>query len=645
MSLQMYRARFSALTAVILSGLLLVALTDASAQSPAKLRDVPYPGKLTVDVDLQNAARRMFTVHEVIPVRPGPLTLRYPQWIPGEHSPTGTLDGVVGLEFTANGHPLNWRRDLVDMFAFNIDVPPGTSAIDVNFTFLSPEEGGQYGGSPSATPHLAELEWNQVAFYPAGFSVHQIQIEPSLKLPAGWEVATALERTSTAAGILHFAAVSFDKLVDSPVFTGQFVKRIDLAPGAAVPVHLNLFADHPGNLNITPEQIAQHTALVKQAIALFGGAQHYAHYDFLFALSDFTGTFGLEHHQSSDDRIWAEFFTDPNLYLAAAGLLPHEYVHSWNGKFRRPADLATPDYNQPMKDDLLWVYEGLTTYLGDVLTARSGIWTPEQYRDNLAMIAAQMDHVPGRQWRPLQDTADAAQLAVTAPRAWASERRAADYYPEGALIWLEVDTTIRRLSHNTKSLDDFLKAFYGIQNGSVTVNPYRFEDIVAALNAVQPHDWSSLLRERLDAHAKAAPLAGITQGGWQLVYTDEPSPGFKAAQAARKRTDRGYSLGLMISNEDKGAISNVIWGSPSYTAGVIPGMKLVAVNDEAYTPDLLDAAILAAKSSHQPIALLVNNTGTFSRLSVTYDGGEQYPHLVRNPIEPDLISEITKARN
>jgi predicted metalloprotease with PDZ domain len=631
------------MTAAFLSTLI-VTSSEARAESPPKLRDVPYPGKLTVDVDLQNAARRMFTVHEVIPVRPGPITLRYPQWIPGEHSPSGTLDGVVGLEFTANGHKLNWRRDLVNMFAFNVDVPPGTSTIDVDFTYLSPQDGGSFGGSPSATPHLAELEWNQVAFYPAGFPVHQIQIEPSLRLPAGWQFATALETTSSVADTLHFAAVSFDKLVDSPVFTGQFVKRIDLAPGAAVPVHLNLFADHPANLNITPEQIAQHTALVRQAIALFG-SQHYAHYDFLFALSDFTGAFGLEHHQSSDDRIWAEFFTDPNLYLAAAGLLPHEYVHSWNGKFRRPADLATPDYDQPMQDDLLWVYEGLTTYLGDVLTARSGIWTPEQYRDNLAMIAAQMDHVPGRQWRALQDTADAAQLAASAPRAWSSERRAADYYPEGALIWLEVDTTIRRLSHNARSLDDFLKAFYGIQNGSVTVNTYRFEDIVAALNAIQPFDWSELLHERLNTHAKAAPLTGITQSGWQLVYTDEPSPGFKAAQAARKRTDRSYSLGLSISTEDKGAIANVTWGSSSYAAGVIPGMKLVAVNDEAYTPDLLDAAIVAAKTSHQPIALLVNNTGTFSRLSVTYDGGEQYPHLVRTADAPDLITDISKAKN
>ncbi len=356
-------------------------------------------------------------------------------------------------------------------------------------------------------------------------------------------------------------------MVDSPLFTGQYVKRIDLAPSAAVPVYLNVFGDRAGNLELKPEQVEHHVALVKQAVALFG-SQHYGHYDFLLAVSDNTGSFGLEHHQSSDDRIDADFFTDPDMFLNGAGLLPHEYVHSWNGKFRRPAGLATQDYSAPMEGDLLWVYEGLTEYLGNVLTARSGLWTTEQYRDALAITAAQMDHVPGRTWRALQDTADAAQRLYYAPRAWVSARRAVDYYPEGELLWLDVDTKIRELSNNARSLDDYTRAFYGIQNGSMKVIPYRFEDIVATLQAVQPNDWRAFLRQRLDGHEVGAPLDGIKRGGWKLAYTDKPTASFKAMEKSRKVANRSDSLGVVIGEEDKGALVDVLWGSPAFDAGL-----------------------------------------------------------------------------
>jgi predicted metalloprotease with PDZ domain len=621
-------------------------ISQAAPSDNIPLKDAPYPGKLSVDVDMREAARKIFTVHEVIPVAPGALTLRYPKWIPGEHSPSGTLDGITALHVSANGKPLAWRRQLVDMFALDLQVPAGVTQLTVDFSFLSPVGGGSFGQSTSATPHLAELEWNQVLFYPAGYPVKQIPVDASIRVPDGWQFATALDHATDSAGGAHFKTVSVEQLVDSPLFTGQYFRRIDLTSGADVPVHLNLIADRPANLELKPEQIEHHKALVKQAVAMFG-AQHYGHYDFLFALSDNTGYFGLEHHQSSDDRIDADFFTDPELYLQGAGLLPHEYVHSWNGKFRRPAGLATPDYSQPMKGDLLWVYEGLTEYLGNVLTARSGLWTPEQYRDSLAMTAAAMDHVPGRDWRALQDTADAAQLLYYAPHAWSNSRRLVDYYPEGELIWLDVDTRIRELSNNARSLDDFLHAFHGIKNGSFDVQSYTFDDVVNTLQAVQPNDWRSFLRQRLDTHEVRAPLDGVKRGGWKLVYTDVASATFKATEKQQKNTDRISSIGLAIGSADdaRGTIGDVLWGSAAFDAGVIPGMKIIAVNGENYAPELLDAAIAEAGKTHKPIDLLVKNTSAYSTLHVAYYDGLKFPHLVRADGEQDRVDDIIKAKN
>ena len=620
-------------------------LAPLCASSADAVRDTPYFGALAVDVDLRDAARKIFHVHETIPVKSGSLTLRYPKWIPGEHSPSGTLDNLTGLKITARGKTVEWRRDLVDMFSLNLKVPEDVTQVDLTFDYLSPGEGGKFGQSASATPGLAELEWNQVAFYPAGYAVRQIPVQTSIRIPAGWHFASPLEKSADQDGTIRFAQVSFEQLVDSPLFAGQFYKQIDLAPGAAVPVRLNVFGDRAANLEITPDQIAHHQALVKQAVGLFG-AQHYHHYDFLFAVSDRTGSFGLEHHQSSDDRIYADFFTDPELFSFGAGLLPHEYVHSWNGKFRRPAGLATPDYNVPMEGDLLWVYEGLTQYLGNVLTARSGLWNAQQYRDALALTAAQMDHVPGRTWRSLQDTADAAQRLYFEPRAWVSSRRAVDYYPEGELVWLDVDTKIRELSGNKHSLDDFTHAFYGIDNGSMKVTPYRFDDVVATLNAVQAYDWRAFLMQRLNSHEVGAPLDGLARGGWHLTYSETPSAMFKASEKAGKVTDRSYSLGIRVSaGEDKGNVFNVIWGSAAFDAGLIPGMTIIAVNGEEYSSEELDTAIAAAAKTRKPIALLVKNTGSFSTLQVTWFDGQKYPQLTRVDGQPDRLADITAARN
>lgn len=615
-------------------------VTPPTAPAP---RDVPYPGTIDLNVDLSDAARKIFHVHEAFPVQPGPLTLYYPKWIPGEHSPSGTIAGVTGIKFDGSGYTLKWRRDPIDMFAVHLDVPQGTYAVSLDFDFLSPDEGGDFGGSVSVTPKIVDLEWNQVAFYPAGYYSRRLQFVPSVKIPEGWKFATALTTALDNEGYTIFKPVSFENLVDSPLIAGEYFKRIDLAPGAKVPVFLDLVGDHAQDLEVKPEQIKPHIKLVEQANALFG-AHHYEHYDFLFTLSDSTGHFGLEHHQSSDDRLDADFFTDPATYLIGAGLLPHEYVHSWNGKFRRPADLWTPTFNEPMQGDLLWVYEGLTTYLGDVLTARSGLWTPEQYRDALAETASAMSLRPGRSWRPLQDTADEAQILYSTPRAWSNWRRSVDFYPEGELIWLDVDTQIRELSKGKRTLDDFTQAFYGINDGSYVPVTYTFDDIVKTLNEVQAYDWAKFLRQRLDSTKVEAPLDGIARGGWQLVYTDTPSEYSKAAEKQRKRLDLMDSLGFIVGNgENKGHLGDVLWGGPAFTAGLAPGMTLVAVDGEAYDADRLKAAITAAKGAKQPIELLVKNLDYYFTVKLDYHDGLKYPHLQRVDATPDRLSAIVKA--
>ncbi len=621
-----------------------VAAALAANCAQAQLIEQPYPGALTLKVDLTDSARKIFRVHETIPVQPGKVDLYYPKWIPGEHSPSGPIENVTGVVITGNGQSIAWRRDLVDMYTLHLDVPAGVTALDIQFQFLSPTSGGEFGQSVSATNKIVDLEWNQVAFYPAGYFSRAITIQPTAVLHADWGYGTALEPAQKSGDTIEFKRVTLNTLVDSPLIAGLHFKRVDLAPGAKVPVHLDIVADHASDLTLTDAQLRAHRNLVRQAIALFG-SQHYDHYDFLFTLSDDTGHFGLEHHRSSDNRTWAKFFTNPDSYLAGGGLLPHEYVHSWNGKFRRPADLWTPNFNVPMKDDLLWVYEGLTQYLGEVLTARSGIRNPEQYREDLAITAAQMDKRPGRTWRPLQDTADEAQILYYAPGAWRAWRRGTDFYPEGLLIWLDVDTTIRALSHGKRSLDDFVRAFYGTDNGSYATKTYTFDDIVAALNAVQPNDWAAFLRQRLDTTAAAAPLGGIERGGWKLVYTATPGAMFMANEKVRKFQDLSDSIGVSVNTgNDAGKLGDVLWNSPAFAAGLAPGMKIVAVNGEAFNAELLTDAIKAAATSRQPIKLLVRNLDVYSTVSIDYHDGLKYPNLVRVPAMPDRLSEIIAAR-
>jgi len=605
--------------------------------------DQPYPGQLNLAVDLSHAPLKIYRIKETIPVKPGALSLYYPKWIPGEHVPSGPVENVVGLLITGNGQKIVWRRDLRDMYTVHLQVPAGVSSLDLAFQFLSPgNESGMFAGAgTSATPDLVAVEFNQVAFYPAGYYSRQIQIQPTVTLPSGWQFGSALEVQQRNGNKVTFKPVSFNNLVDSPLIAGDHFKSVDLNPGGAVPTHFDMVADTADDLKITSRKIEQYRSLVSQTNKLFG-AHHYQHYDFLLVLSDHTDGFGLEHHQSSDDRVEAKFLSNETKSSLDKFVLPHEYVHSWNGKFRRPADLWTPNFNVDMQDDLLWVYEGLTDYYGEVLAARSGMWTPEQYRDSLAHVQASMSDRTGRQWRSLQDTADGWPLAKTIGGNWSDWRRDGEFYPEGNLLWLDVDTQIRALSRDRRSLDDFARTFYGMDNGSYVTRTYTFDDVVAALNIVQPYDWASFLRERLDYTGTQLPEHGIERSGWKLVFDDQPSEFDKSAASFWKGANLRYSLGLSV--DKKGVVSYVKWDGPAFEAGLAPGLKLLAVNGTAYTAEILNDAVTQAKSSREPIEFLVQNDESVSTVKIDYHGGLRYPHWVKEEGVLDRLAGIVAAR-
>ncbi len=579
-------------------------------------RAIAWPGVITETVDATDVTRGIFQVTETIPVASaGPLTLLYPKWIPGEHSEGGIASQLAGLKLTANGRPLPWKRDTMDVFAFHVDVPEGASTLEAQFQFLSPTEGGQ--GRIIATPDMLNLEWHTTTLYPAGCRVSGIEMDASLKLPTGWKAATALEAASQDGATLHFKPVPLDVLVDSPVFAGANLRVETLAPG----VRLDIVADQPEQLAATGEQIQFHRNLVTQAGKLFG-AQHYNHYDFLLALSDRQGGIGLEHHRSSEDGVESGYFIDWDNQVTARGLLPHEYTHSWNGKFRRPADLWTPDYRTPMQDDLLWVYEGQTQFWGYVLGARSGLLSKDLTLGAFASLAARLDTDAGRTWRSLADTTDDPIITARGPKGWRTWQRAEDYYNEGLLIWLDADSLIRERSHGARSLDDFARAFFGMNDGDWGELTYNFEDIVHTLNQVQTNDWDGFLHARLDEVSDHAPLDGITRGGYRLVYTDTPTEWFKAVEKARKMTILSYSGGFILGTG--GQIVDVSWDSPAFNAGLTTGTQIIAVNGRALDTDQLKAAIKAKKS---PLSLLVKTGDIYRTVELDYNGGLRYPKL------------------
>ena len=611
----------------------------AVADVPAP-QNVPYQGTLKINVDATDIARRIFRVHETIPAQAGALTLLYPQWLPGNHSPTGPIDKFAGLKVTANGKVLPWVRDPLNVYAFHVDVPQGASSVDVEFQFLSPQDTRQ--GRVVMTPEMLNLQWNTVSVYPAGYYSSQIKAEASVTFPAGWQFGSALEVASRSGDTVSFKEIDYDDLVDSPIYAGKYFKRVDLDPGSKTPVFLNIVADDPKYLEIKPEQLKVHQNLVQQMYKMYG-AHHYNHYDFLLSLSDKMSGNGLEHHRSSENGVGPSYFTEWEKNSVERDLLSHEFNHSWDGKYRRGADLATPSFNVPMQDSLLWVYEGQTQFWGYVMAARSGLWKEDQARDMLAYVAATYEKGrPGlQQWRNIQDTTNDPVIAMRRPLPYRNYQMSEDYYSGGQMIWLEVDAKLRELSGNKKSIDDFGKSFFGMKNGEWDVNTYTFEDVVKTLNDIQPFDWAPYLRERLDGHG---PITnGIAAHGWKLVYNDKPSDMVKGVEMRRGSTDLTYSLGVSIGKG--GDINDVLWDGPAFKAGLSPGMKLIGVNGKEFSGDALkDAVTASAKDKSKPVELLVKNFDEFQTLRIDYHDGLKYPHLERDTGKKDTLSDLLKAR-
>ena len=615
------KTKKSTLQLVLILALLVCSGSVASAQT------------IKLSVDATGAARNILHSKFTIPVRPGPLTLFYPKWIPGEHSPTGPINDLVGLKLSANGKPIAWQRDQVEMFAFHCEVPQGVNEIEVSFDNVSQPE-------TTASAKLARIKWNRLILYPREVSSDAIQVRASLLLPAGWKLASALPVLSDNKDGFQFREVSLTELVDSPAIIGENFRRFPLT-STGIMHEIDAVADTPAALEMKPETLTGLKNLVQEAYALFG-ARHYRSYRFLVTFSDHGGSEGLEHHESSEDGVGEKALSDELELIDFGDLMGHEYAHSWNGKYRRPAGLTTPDFEQPMKGDLLWVYEGLTEYLGRVLPARSGLWSADDFHEAMAAVAAEFETQSGRQWRPLVDTAVAVQFTYPSPRAWMNYRRRVDYYDEGSLVWLDADVLIRQRSNGKLSLNDFCRRFHGGSDTAPLVKTYTFDDVVNTLNDVMPYDWRSFLTERIYQVAPHAPLAGITGGGWKLVYTDKPNTLVRLGDHARKSVDLMYSIGAMFKED--GGVMDVNPNLEAARAGLAPGMKILTVNGRPWSTEVLHEAITAAKSSTTPMDLVVENGSFTGTYKLNYHGGERYPHLERDPTKPDLLGEVIKSQ-
>jgi len=625
---------------------LAAALAIALASRPA----IASPSNpISIFVDASDAPRKIFHVREVVPAAAGRLTLVYPKFIPGEHGPTGPITDLVGLRITAGGRPVAWQRQPKEMWAFDVDVPQGASSLDVAFDYVASPDAWT-----TATPQLAVVNWWSVMLYPEapGANANELTFAPSLKLPAGWQHATSLRAARGSGDAVGFAPVSLVTLIDSPVLAGAHFKTVDLTPDARPGHWLHIAGDSAASVRISDDDVQAYRRLVAEALALFG-ARHYEEYHFLLTLSDHIATNGLEHHESSDNRAAERSLIDPDAKKVLGTLLSHEYVHSWNGKYRRPAGLVSgvsADYQPPVDSRLLWVYEGLTEYWGDVLGGRSGIRTPEQYRENVAVIAGNMERQAGRAWRPLEDTATAAQLLYFGRPDWASWRRGVDFYPEGELVWLEADAIIRQKTGGKRSLDDFARAFHGGPGGMPQVKTYTFDEVVAALNAVAPNDWAGFFRTRIvDVHP-TPPFGGIEASGWRLAYGPSKPDLVRAAEEESEIYDFQHSLGILLKGDGEsgdagdGIIRDAVPGMPAAQAGVGPGMRLVAVNGRRYSEKGLRDALREAHEGTAPIELLLENVDTFSTVRVDYHGGERYPRLERDEAKPDLLTQIGAPR-
>ena len=600
-------------------------------------RDIPYPGTMQLTVDASDVDRAIFRIHQHIPVpQAGDFVLLFPKWVPGGHSPRNDIKNISGLRVTANGRELKWVRDDLDVFAFHIAVPQGVTAIDVDYQHVTPTTGSQ--GRILATPDMASIQWLSNSLYPAGYFVRNIPVQASVIVPQGWKVATALRPSGQTGNRIDYPVTSYEILVDSPLIAGAHYRRIPLSNDVAIDV----IADNEAELAATPEQIAAHKRLVDQAVKAFG-SQHYDHYDFLLTISDYLGGQGLEHHRSSEDGVDRGYFTDWDNALRDRNLLPHEYTHSWNGKFRRPANLWTPEYGTPMQDSGLWVYEGQTQFWGYVLGARSGMLSKQDTLDAIASTAATYSlGTPGRAWRPLIDTTNDPIVAGRTPIPWRSWQRSEDYYSEGQLIWIDVDRIIREQSHGKRSIDDFAKAFFGVRDRDWGELTYTFDDIVATLNRVQPYDWRSYLERKVFSVAPEAPLEGINQGGYKLIYTSEPTKWTKSAEKHGKNNDLTYSGGFVVGNDGK--ISSVLWDGAAFNAGLTIGSEILAVNGRHFDGDSLKDAIKSAAGKGPAPQLLVHDGDVYRTVTLDWHGGLRYPRLEKVGKGPGTLDALLAPR-
>jgi predicted metalloprotease with PDZ domain len=619
----------------------LLAVAVAALLAPGASAQPPKARPITVAVDLTESPRKLLKARLVIPAQPGPLRLCYPKWIPGEHGPTGPITDLAGLKITAQGSNLPWRRDDVDLYAFSVTVPEGADAVEVTLNFLTPATTSGFSAGACCTSRLAVLNWNQVVLYPSGQPAREILCRPSVRLPDGWKLGTALKGANREGQFTHFDTVSLEQLIDSPVLAGAHLRDLAIGPlgTPGAPSHsIALAGDSASAVEVTPAVKENLDRLVEEAHRLFG-ARHYRAYKFLLTLSDQVAHFGLEHHESSDNRVAERMLANGKLKKSVwATLLPHEYVHSWNGKYRRPKEMITDDFQKPQRTSLLWVYEGLTQYLGVVLTARSGLWTDAQFRENLALVADWAKNQRGRTWRPLEDTAVAAQLLYGSRADWASWRRSVDFYDEGILIWLEVDTLLRQKSGGKRSLDDFCRRFHGGKGGAPQVKPFTLEELAADLHAVVPHDWKRLLTERVTSTSAAPPLDGLKRGGWRLGYADKP-PGLQGWAGDDKVLDLTASVGMLLKED--GSVTDVVPGKAAHKAGVGPGMKVIAVNSRRFSAAGLRAALRETKTGGK-LELLLENGEFFRTFALAYRDGERYPRLEREAGTPDLLADIVR---
>jgi predicted metalloprotease with PDZ domain len=620
----------------ISAGVLVLLILVVAMQNGVATASVAPPPPISISVDATQVSRRILHAKLIFPVHPGLLTLYYPKWMPADHSPDGPVWNLAGLKFFSGERQLPWQQDDVDMYAFHLVVPEGVASVEASLDFLISAPGPTIDFSASGAANLFILMWNQVLLYPKGWPASELTFVPTLTLPSDWKFSTSLPISKRSGNTVSFSPVALDLLVDSPVQSAQFMRVFPLSPSP--PQELDVLSDDAWALDVPPDLIDGYKRLVAEADALYK-SHHFREYHFLLTLSDNVMELGQEHHESSDDRVKQHTLVDPNARLHMAGLFPHEFSHSWNGQYRRPEGLATADFQQPMKGELLWVYEGLTEYLGTVLSARSGLLTLAQSHDRIAAVASEMEHRAGRQWRSLQNTATAAQILYFSVPEWASYRRGTDFYPEAVLIWLEVDATIRKLTGDRKSMDDFCHVFYAGHEGQPVIKTYTFTDLVSTLNGIASNDWEAFFRSRLDATARA-PLGGLLESGWRLVYNNEPNEMISAADAVSGTGDFTSSLGLRVKHD--GSVVDSIPGLPAFEAGISPYFKIVGVNGREFSVDELKRAIHDSETNSTSIEITTSNSGKLALHKFQYHKGSQFPHLERVDGSPDYLDEIFK---